>query len=178
MRAQTVLPRWRGFNLVEMCTMHGDGVYQEGDFRITADLSVAQSCRAYLPMGVSHYKAPWWTGSRGLPPPTWPGGLQEGVPWDRARLEEHYEKWAALARRGVGVHCGEGGCFIHTPHDVFLRWFREVLEILTAHGIGFALWNLRGAFGILDSGRPDVAYEDWHGHKFDRKLLDLLQEFA
>jgi endoglucanase len=52
-----------------------------------------------------------------------------------------------------------------------------VLEILTGANIGYALWNLRGAFGILDSGREDVAYEDWHGHKLDRKLLSLLQEF-
>ena len=38
--------------------------------------------------------------------------------------------------------------------------------------------RLRGAFGILDSKREDVEYEDWHGHKLDRKLLALLQEFA
>jgi len=29
----------------------------------------------------------------------------------------------------------------------------------------------------LDSGREDVAYEDWHGHKLDRKLLDLLMKY-
>lgn len=33
-----------------------------------------------------------------------------------------------------------------------------------------------GDFGILDSERKDVAYEDWHGHLLDRKMLDLLQE--
>ncbi len=27
-------------------------------------------------------------------------------------------------------------------------------------------------------GRKDVDYEDFHGHKLDRKLLRLLQEFA
>jgi len=29
----------------------------------------------------------------------------------------------------------------------------------------------------MDSGRTDVDYEDWHGHKLDRKLLDLLQKY-
>src|SRR6478736_5395995 len=29
--------------------------------------------------------------------------------------------------------------------------------------------------GILDSRREDVEYEEWHGHKLDRKLLDLLK---
>jgi endoglucanase len=40
------------------------------------------------------------------------------------------------------------------------------------------LWEFRGSFGILDSQRQDVAYEDWHGHKLDREFLKLLQEFA
>ncbi|HSV99889.1 MAG TPA: hypothetical protein VLI39_06935 [Sedimentisphaerales bacterium] len=53
-----------------------------------------------------------------------------------------------------------------------------MLEILTSPNLGLALWNFRGTFGILDSGRTDVAYEDFHGHKLDRKLLSLLQEFA
>jgi hypothetical protein len=58
-----------------------------------------------------------------------------------------------------------------------LARLRDVLEILTGHGIGLAVWNLRGSFGILDSGRNDVEYEDFHGHKLDRKLLELLWEF-
>lgn len=139
-----------------------------------ADLAVAQSCRAYAPMQISHYEASW-VNSQGWPVPTWP--LEGEDPWDRARLEEHYAPWAALARRGIGVHCGEGGAFNKTPHDVFLRWLRDMLEVLTAHGIGLAPWNFRGPFGILDSGRADVDYEDWHGHALDRRTLELLQEF-
>jgi hypothetical protein len=29
----------------------------------------------------------------------------------------------------------------------------------------------------MDSGRGDVAYENWHGHQLDRKLLELLQRY-
>lgn len=137
-----------------------------------ADLGIAQSTRAYQPMFISHYGASW-VDSGNYPVPAWPGNG-----WDRKRLEEHYGKWADLARKGVGVHCGEGGAFNKTPHAVVLAWLRDVLEILTGHGIGLALWNFRGSFGILDSGRTDVQYEDFQGHKLDRKLLGLLQEFA
>ncbi len=138
-----------------------------------ADLGIAQSCRAYQPMGVSHYQASWVGGER-FPVPAWP--LGEGPDrWDRARLESHYQPWLDLARKGVGVHCGEGGAYNRTPHQVFLAWFRDVLEILRAAGIGWALWNFRGSFGVLDSHRADVAYEDWHGHQLDRELLHLLQ---
>ena len=141
-----------------------------------ADLDVAQSCRAYVPMGISHYEASW-VESEGWPEPTWPGALHHGEPYDREKLASHYQRWADLAAEGVGVHCGEGGAYNRTSHDVFLRWFRDVLDILTTHNIGYALWNFRGAFGILDSGRDDVEYENWHGHQLDRKLLELLQAF-
>lgn len=140
-----------------------------------ADLGVAQSCRAYLPMGISHYKAPWVGGEK-FPPPQWPMGDNFGQKWNRASLEEHYGKWAQLMERGIGVHCGEGGCFNETPHAVFLSWFRDVLEILRDLGIGFALWNFRGSFGVLDSGRKDAEYKDWHGHSLDVNLLKLLQK--
>jgi len=63
------------------------------------------------------------------------------------------------------------------PHPVFIAWFTDVIDILSSHQIGLALWNFIGDFGILDSGREDVAYEDWHGHKLDRKLLELLRKY-
>ncbi len=37
--------------------------------------------------------------------------------------------------------------------------------------------NFRGSFGILDSSRADVGYEDFHGHKLDRKMLELLERY-
>jgi endoglucanase len=140
------------------------------------DLRVGQSTRGYDPMEISHYKASWVQGER-FPEPVWPDKEGKAHKWDRQRLEKLYEPWIALARQGVGVHCGECGCYNRTPHPVFLAWFRDVLEILTAQNIGYALWNFRGSFGMLDSDRRDVDYEDFHGHKLDRKLLTLLQEF-
>lgn len=133
-----------------------------------ADLpNVAQSCRAYDPMGVSHYRADWIRGSDHWPTPRWPSG--------GADLERLYAPWAEMIGRGVGVHCGEAGCHRHTPHAVFLAWFGDVLAVLKRHGIGWALWNFRGPFGVLDSQRADVGYTDWHGHRLDAKLLALLQ---
>ncbi len=139
------------------------------------DLNVGQSARGYQPMEISHYKASWVNGER-FPDPIWPDSEKKKHGWNRKRLEDLYRPWAQLAEKGVGVHCGECGCYNKTPHTVFLAWFRDVLEILKGHGIGFALWNFRGTFGILDSGRTDVAYEDYYGRKLDRKLLTLMQE--
>lgn len=144
-----------------------------------ADLGIAQSCRAYYPFGVSHYQAPWtfkWMDPAKVPEPSWPGGWHtDGRLWTRQDLEALYRPWMDLAAKGVGVHCGEGGGYNHTPHDVFLRWLEDVLQILRSGGIGWALWNFRGSFGVLDSMRADVSYKDWHGHALDERLLSLLQ---
>ena len=51
------------------------------------------------------------------------------------------------------------------------------LALLKERGWGWALWNLRGAFGPLDSGRADVKYEDFNGRKLDCAMLDLLRRY-
>lgn len=137
---------------------------------------IAQSCRGYWPGAVSHYQAPWvFKDPSKAPVPVWPGTI-EGKYYGREQLEEFYKPWIELKERGTGVHCGECGCWRNTPHDIFLAWFSDVTDILTRNGIGYALWNFRGDFGILDSGRADVNYTDWYGHKLDKKLLDLLKK--
>ena len=141
------------------------------------DLPVAQSCRGYYPHYVSHYRAGWvWKNPDDAPMPEWPGVI-DGKEFNRQVLEEFYQPWIDLVNRGVGVHCGECGCYSETPHKVFLSWFNDQLDILTSHGIGWGLWNFRGTFGLLDSGRKDVQYENFYGHELDRKLLNLLQKY-
>ena len=138
---------------------------------------VVQSVHAYTPAGISHYRASWVDKNKTFPTPTWPLLNRDGsVKYDRARLEAHYAPWAELARKGIGVHCGEAGCYNKTPYEVFYAWYADVMDILKGHGIGYALWNFRGTFGILDSGRTDIKLEDWHGHTLDRRLLTLLQK--
>lgn len=141
------------------------------------DLKINQSCRGYWPHYVSHYQAPWvWKDPSKAPVPVWPGTI-DGKIYGRQQLEEFYKPWTELLNKGVGVHCGECGCWKKTPHAIFLAWFGDVLDILTQNGIGYALWNFRGDFGILDSGRTDINYTDWYGHKLDSKLLDLLKKY-
>ena len=110
-----------------------------------------------------------------MPVPVWPGQVGDRY-YSRDMLEKFYQPWIDLVKKGVGVHCGEGGSYNKTPHDVFLAWFGDVLDILTTNKIGFAIWNFAGDFGVLDSNRADVAYEDWYGHKLDRKFLDLMRK--
>ncbi len=145
-----------------------------------AELGIAQSTRGYDPMEVSHYKADWakWLDNRH--PPTWPLRIKrEGKPdevWDAARLQrEQIDPWKKLESQGVGVHVGEWGAYNRTPHGVALAWMKDFLTLWQRAGWGWALWNLRGSFGVLDSERKDVKYETFKGHQLDRKMLDLLR---
>lgn len=96
--------------------------------------------------------------------------------WNRERIEHQLvQPWKQLEKMGVGVHVGEWGAHNFTPHDVTLAWMRDMLAAWKSAGWGWALWNLRGTFGILDSERADVNYENFRGHKLDRAMLELLR---
>ncbi len=141
------------------------------------DLDIGQSCRGYFPHYISHYRAPWvFENPDDAPEVVWPGKI-DGQEFNKKSLEKFYAPWIEAVKNGVGVHCGECGCWNETPHEVFLAWFEDVLSVLTENGIGWGLWEFRGTFGLLDSQRKDVNYEDWHGHQLDKKLLKLLQKY-
>ncbi len=145
-----------------------------------ADLGLVQSTRGYLPKAVSHYTATWVPKDEfeSFAVPTWPMKDDRGEVWDKNRLRREYiDPYAPLVRKGVQVHVGEWGVFNRTPHGVALAWMEDSLSLWKEAGWGFSLWNLRGQFGVLDSGREDLAYEDYKGHKLDRKMLELLRRY-
>jgi len=142
------------------------------------DQGIVQSTRGYLPKMVSHYTATWVGPGEfeSLETPTWPMTDSRGVRWDREKLRaELIAKWEPLTRLGVPVHVGEWGCFTRTPHPVMLAWMTDLLSLWKEAGWGWAMWNLRGGFGVVDSERADVKYENFHGHKLDRALLELIR---
>jgi aryl-phospho-beta-D-glucosidase BglC (GH1 family) len=91
--------------------------------------------------------------------------------------QNFYARWSDFRKQGSGAMVGEWGAYNKTPHEVTLRWMEDDLKTFRRAGLGWALWNFRGSFGILDSGRADVQYEDFNGRKLDRKMLQLLQKY-
>ena len=141
------------------------------------DQGIVQSTRGYLPKMISHYTATWVPANEfeSLEKPVWPMIDKNGVTWNREKLRaELIAKWRPLVERGAPVHVGEWGCFIKTPHPACLAWMSDLLALWTEAGWGWSMWNLRGGFGIVDSGRADVAYENFRGHQLDRRMLELL----
>lgn len=89
--------------------------------------------------------------------------------------EEMFSKWHKVL--GKHFFVGEFGAFAGTPHEAALPWMEDNLRNFKKMGVGWALWEFRGGWGVLDSKRTDVDYEEWEGHKLDRKMLELLQKY-
>jgi endoglucanase len=138
-------------------------------------LKVAAATRGYEPFRLTHYQASWVNGADQWPEPSYP--LPSGnVTWDLATMRERLVvPWQAFQARGAGVMVGEFGCHNRSPHPAVIAWLRDVMTLWQEAQWGWALWNLRGSFGIVNSGRHDVAYEDWRGHKLDRGMLEILR---
>ena len=102
--------------------------------------------------------------------------LDPAQEWNRERIQRQLIRpWQELQAMGVGVHFGGIGAYRYTPHDVTLRWMRDVLGLYRQSGFGWATWDFRGPLGILNSARADVGYDDFHGQKLDRAMLELLR---
>lgn len=90
--------------------------------------------------------------------------------------ESYYRNW----HEQLGSHffVGEFGCFSGAPHVSSLAWIEDNLKMFKRMNVGWALWEFRGNWGIINSNRADVAYEDMgDGNKLDRKMLELLQRY-
>ena len=136
--------------------------------------SVGQAFRGYTPHALTHYGADF-LGDMPAEPPKWPLSPGYGDEWNRTAPEETVSAYQRAIDAGEFCMVGEFGCRPDVPHDVTLAWMEHCLGLWRSKDLGWALWNLRGEFGILDSGRKDVVYEDYCGHKLDRKMLELLK---
>jgi aryl-phospho-beta-D-glucosidase BglC (GH1 family) len=141
-----------------------------------AGLSVTHSGRGYHPMPVTHHQASWWSGHVHAPTPKYPGLIWQGHFWNRAALRSAYRIWRNVERGGVNIHIGEFGCFNRTPNDIAMRWLGDLLSVYREFGWGYALWNFRGPFGIIEHHRPGARIEPIAGYQVDRGLLDLMLE--
>ena len=84
-----------------------------------------------------------------------------------------------LARdNGIPVMVQEFGVYNKTPYDVTLRFLSDLIDFFNEQRIGRAIWNFDGTFGILNSGRTDCPYTDFHGNQLDKGMLDILAREA
>jgi len=137
------------------------------------DPNIIYNFHFYEPHIFTHQGATWseyyWHWLRGLPYPSTPESAEHVaalVPgdadrlqvirygyehWDAARMEAEMKQAAEWAnRRGVPLVCNEFGVYRNysDPQDR-AAWLRDVRTALEHNGIGWAMWDYSGSFGVV-----------------------------
>ena len=148
---------------------------------LDGEKGVGVGLRGYDPLSVTHYKAPWLTMPEETPKwPLEPRGDGPRVYADDGKefyYRESLKVWDETIAKDIFAYVGEFGVWRATPHETALAFMEDVLSVWKERNLGWALWELRGSFGVMDSERTDVEYEDFNGHKLDRRMLELLQRY-
>jgi aryl-phospho-beta-D-glucosidase BglC (GH1 family) len=75
----------------------------------------------------------------------------------------------------IPVMIQEFGVYNKTPHDVTAAYLSDVVAVFNKNHVGFAMWNLIGTMGIINSERTDMTYEPYRGKLLDRELTNIMQ---
>ena len=145
-----------------------------------ADGNVIYNFHFYDPHEFTHQGAPWgepwWRYTHGIPYPPTEDSMAELVKQvpgaaDRFKLENYWlDHWDAehirllMDEAGAWAHdhnvpllCNEFGAYReHADPASRMRWIHDVRTALEANGIGWAMWDYRGGFGVVwkQDGQP------------------------
>ncbi|MBK7711129.1 MAG: cellulase family glycosylhydrolase [Bacteroidales bacterium] len=81
----------------------------------------------------------------------------------------------AAKSANIPVMIQEFGVYNKTPHDVTAAYLSDVVAIFNKNHVGYAMWNLIGTMGIINSERSDMTYEQYRGKLLDRQLTTVMQ---
>jgi hypothetical protein len=166
------------------------------------DLNVGQSFHCYEPMWATHLGASWVHAAYIYDEnPTYPGKppnmekylkakpsfedrwffeFYKDIYCDRTWLEKTYKSWFEFSRKtGTFIHCGESGVYSRKiSRESQLKWYGDAFDMTKAHNVGCAIWNLRGPFGVINTGQQSISTEKLpDGSLLDRELLELFQKY-
>ncbi len=156
-----------------------------------ADGNVIYNFHFYDPHEFTHqgagWGAPWWSYTHNIPYPATDNSMAQLVKEvpdlaSRFRLEDYWlDHWdgqhirllideaAAWAHdNNVPLICNEFGAYReHSDPADRMRWIHDVRTALEAEGIGWAMWDYRGGFGV-------VYKQDGHPARVDDKVAAAL----
>lgn len=139
------------------------------------DHHILLSFHFYTPMPFTHHKANWWrNGGEYTGPVKYPGLIVEesdlvGFPeavvetiqsfngiYNQTVLDSLLtEPLKKATELNLPLYCGEWGCLPTVKTEDRLAWYADMRSNLEKHGIGWATWDYKGDFGILNKqGQP------------------------
>ncbi len=93
---------------------------------------------------------------------------------DLLPFESYQANIDVAAENDIAFMVQEFGVYNETPYEVTIGFLSDLMDFFNENGIGWAMWNFDGPFGILNSGRSDCPYESFHGNQLDQGMLDIL----
>lgn len=137
------------------------------------DKNIMLSFHFYIPFILTHYRTSWTYLEDYEGPVKYPGltvedsdleNLPEGL-YETIKNEQKYytiDSLNALMQLPIKkakaynlpLYCGEWGCYMLTPEESRLKWYKDVKACLEKNNIGWANWDYKGkGFGIVDEDR-------------------------
>jgi len=75
----------------------------------------------------------------------------------------------------IPVMIQEYGVYNKTPYKVTTSYLKDIITVFNNNNIGYAMWNLIGTMGIINSNRTDCIYEPYRGKSIDRQMTTIIQ---
>jgi hypothetical protein len=75
----------------------------------------------------------------------------------------------------IPVMIQEFGVYNKTPHSVTIDYLKDVVSVFNNYKLGYAMWNMIGTMGIINSERADCIYESYRGKSIDRQMTSIIQ---
>jgi aryl-phospho-beta-D-glucosidase BglC (GH1 family) len=85
------------------------------------------------------------------------------------------KKLDAARSENIPVMIQEFGVYNKTPHAVTLSYLSDVVKVFNNYKIGYAMWNMIGTMGIINSERADCVYEPYRGKSIDSQMTTIIQ---
>ena len=81
--------------------------------------------------------------------------------WDASRVEAEINQATGWGKRnGVSLVCNEFGVYRHADPQDRIAWIKDVRTALERHGIGWAMWDYSGSFGVVTKKDGKAALDE------------------
>ncbi len=138
------------------------------------DPNIILSFHMYEPFLLTHHTASWTRIKDYKGPVNYPGVIVkkedlQGLPdtllaevlrnknsYNIDSIRNHFRKPIAVAKKyNLPLYCGEWGCLNTVPDEARLQWFRDMTIVLGENNIGWATWDYKGSFGIINNKKEE-----------------------
>jgi len=133
------------------------------------DRNIILSFHMYEPFLLTHHTASW-TGIKDYTGPVYYPGIivkeediknlpdslrnviiRNKLSYNIDSIRHHFTKPIAVAKKyNLPLYCGEWGCLNIVPAAARNQWFRDMKEVLEENNIGWATWEYKSDFGIIN----------------------------